>query len=87
MKLFEKVPFTHENRQYEVRVLYDDEIINVTTFSNNYPANGFRYQIKVPKNVDIEKLLNLDNFRDFIEMAKNDIIENRWDKFKLSFPR
>jgi len=81
MKLFEKIPFTYEDKHYEVRVLYDDEIINIATFSNNYPVNGFRYQIKIPKKVAVEKLLNLENFKNFIEMSKIDIIEHRWEKF------
>ena len=85
MKLFKKIPFTHEDKQYEVRVLYDDEIINIATFLNNHPANGFRYQIKIPKKVAIEKLLNLENFKDFIEISRIDIIENRWERFRLLF--
>jgi hypothetical protein len=65
--------------------MYDDEIINIAAFINNYPANGFRYQIKIPKKVNVEKLLNLENFRELIEMSKIDIIENRWEKFKALF--
>jgi len=86
MKLFKKIPFSHENKQYEVRVLYDDDTINIVTFSDNHPANGFRYQIKLPKNTSFEKLLCLDNFQTWIEISKVDIIENRWERFYKSFP-
>ena len=85
MKLFKKIPYTFEDKDYEVRVFYDDTSINIATFSHNHPANGFRYLIKIPKNVVIEKLLNLDNFKELIEMSKTDIIEKRWEKFKVSF--
>jgi len=85
MNIFKKIPFTHDDERYEIRIFYDDETINIAAFTNNYPANGFRYQIKIPKKVNVEKLLNLDNFREFIEMSKIDIIENRWEKFKALF--
>jgi len=41
MILFEKIPMTYGDKDYEIRVLYDDATINVVAFHNNYPANGF----------------------------------------------
>lgn len=82
MKLLKKIPFTHQDMRYEVRVLYNDDTINIAVFSNNHPANGIRYQIKIPKYITIEKLHIPDHLQTWIEMSKKDIIENRWEKFK-----
>ena len=55
MELYKKIPFQHEDNVYEIRIHYHENLINIVSFLNNYPANGFRYQIQIPKNVKIEK--------------------------------
>lgn len=80
MTLFEKIPFKFEEEDYEIRVLYDEKTINVVAFHNNHPANGFRHQVKIPKYLDINQLLEADVLKELIEMAKNDIVEKRWEK-------
>ena len=49
MTLFKKIPFTFEEKDYEIQICYDDSVINAVVFQNNYPANGFRHQIKISK--------------------------------------
>lgn len=85
MNLFKTINFNHEAKEYEVRILYDKSNIKIAAFSDNYPANGFRYQIIIPKNVDVNNLLDLDHFKNFVDLAKNDIIENRWEPFSAKF--
>jgi len=80
MILFEKIPMTYGDKDYEIRVLYDDATINVVAFHNNYPANGFRYQIKIPKRFDVKEILKTDAVKEFVEMSQNDIVEKRWEK-------
>ena len=80
MILFKKNPISFENKDYEIRVLYDDKLINVVAFLNNHPANGFRYQIKVSKYFDVKKMLETDTVNELVEKSKNDIIEKRWEK-------
>jgi len=80
MTLFKKIPFKCREKDYETRVLYDDKLINIAVFYNNHPANGFRYQVKVPKYLDIKKLLEVNVIENLVEAAKNDIIEDRWEK-------
>ena len=63
-------------------MLYDNNLINVAAFVNNYPANGFRHQIKLPKNCIVEKALEKGADTDLVEMAMDDIKENRWDKIR-----
>ena len=85
MKLYKKIPFKFEKNLYEIRIQHQDNLINIVTFLNNYPANGFRYQIQIPKQVKIDNILDEKHLNDFIEKAKSDIVENRWQYFKNLF--
>jgi hypothetical protein len=81
MKLLKNIPFDFENKKYEIRILFGDNTINIAAFRNNYPANGFRRQIKLTKNSTPEKALDSKMVTDIIDWVKNDIFENRWDTF------
>jgi len=80
MILFKKIPMTFEGKEYEIRLLYDNNTINVVAFLNNYPANGFRHQIKLPKKCNIKGVLERDATTELVEMSKNDIRQKRWEK-------
>ena len=80
MTLFKKIPMKFEEKDYEIRVLYDDTTVNVIAFLNNYPFNGFRHQIQVPKKFEVKRILKTEAVKELVEMAKNDIIEKRWEK-------
>ncbi len=80
MELFQKIPWSHDNQEYEIRIMFTDRLINILAFKDNYPLNGFRYQIQMSKNSEVQKLLNLENFEHIIEMVKDDIKEDRWNK-------
>lgn len=81
MKLHKKIPWEYQKQLYEIRILHDKNLINIVLFRNNYPANGFRYQIQLPKKTHIP---NRDVYEHLIEYAKNDVIERRWEKLKKS---
>lgn len=80
MKLYKKIPFSFKNEKFEVRILYDENLINVAAFKNNYPANGFRYQIKISKNLDDKKLLRAVSKNGIVNKCKSDITEKKWEK-------
>ena len=80
MILLKKIPFTFEDKKYEIRILFGNHTINIVAFYSNYPANGYRHQIILPKDVEPEKLLNTDSLKELMEISKNDIIERRWEK-------
>lgn len=80
MKLFKKIPISIEEKDYEIRVLYDDTIINVVAFLDNHPANGYKHQIKLPNKCNVLEVLEQNIAGKLIEMTKNDIIEKRWEK-------
>ena len=80
MKLMKKIPFKHESNQYEIRVLFENNTINTVVFHSNYPVNGYRYQIQIPKKTDPERIVNSVLFSETVSQAKQDITENRWEK-------
>ncbi len=80
MILYHKIPMPFEGRIYEIRVLYNDSTINVAAFLDNHPANGYRYQVKLPKRCDVKAILEKYAVTELIEKSKDDIIEKRWEK-------
>ena len=81
MVLFKKIHWEFDGKDYEIRILYQDHLINLAVFKGNYPANGFRYQIQLPKSADIQKFLKIEHFNHMIEYAKDDIKKERWKLF------
>lgn len=81
MEVYKNIPWEHEGKKYEIRIMFDDKLINILPFHNNHPVNGFRYQIQLSKNVQVKKLLKIKNFNHIIEYAKEDIKNERWKLF------
>ncbi|MBN1294427.1 MAG: hypothetical protein JXB48_21500 [Candidatus Latescibacteria bacterium] len=80
MELYKTIPYQCDNLDYEIRVLYENALINVVAFRDNHPANGFRYMVKIPKKLDVLTILQKNPLHELIEMAKRDIQEKRWDR-------
>lgn len=80
MNLFKKIPFSFEERGYEVRVYYDDKKVNLLVFRDNYPVNGFRHQIDIPKKSSPESFLKSGVIEELVQVAKQDILEKRWER-------
>jgi hypothetical protein len=51
-----------------------------STIGNNYPANGFRDQIKTPKSIAVNDILENDLINTYVEICKEDISEKRWKR-------
>ncbi len=79
MELFCSTPFAFEKTNFDIRILYDDTTINVLAFLNGYPANGYRYQMKIPKDCDPKSILEKHAVPELVEKCKNDIREKTWD--------
>ncbi|MFC1561654.1 hypothetical protein ACFL4Q_01495 [candidate division KSB1 bacterium] len=80
MILHSKSPFSFNGKDYETRVYNNDTQVNIVVFSNGYPLNGFRHQIKVPKNISVNELLKREVVGELIEISKHDIHEKRWER-------
>jgi hypothetical protein len=80
MILFKSIPFTFEDKDYEIKVFYNDTTINTLVFHNHYPVNGFRHQIKISKKLSVKELLERNVIDEIIEIARKDIFEKRWER-------
>ena len=78
MILFKEIPFTFEGENYEIKIFYEENLINVVAFQNNYPASGFRHQIKVPKNISVKNVLEQAVVNEYVDICRKDIMEKRW---------
>ena len=85
MTLLKKIPFMFEEKNFEIRILFGDNMVNIVAFYNNHPANGYRHQIKILKNFDPEKLLETETFKELVEISRNDILQKRWEKLVKTF--
>lgn len=80
MQLLKKVSITYQEKNYEIQVFFKDKMINSVVFHNNFPANGYRHQIQLPKNCNIEKIAATEVIDELIEISKSDITKGRADK-------
>ena len=79
MELFNSVSFPLEEDNFDIRIFYDDVTINVVAFLNGYPANGYRYQVKIPKGFNAKNVLENYPVPELVEKCKNDINEKTWE--------
>jgi hypothetical protein len=78
MECYKQIPFQAHGRDYEIRVLHEDQMINIAAFLDHRPANGFRYRLMVPKTIGVDEVLKQENYLHLVEYAKDDIAQNRW---------
>lgn len=83
MHLFKSIPFGHGQEGFEIRIYYDEKTINVVAFQNNYPVNGYRYQVKIPKGCDTAEVLSVHPVPELVESCQKGIIDAQWEKMFL----
>jgi hypothetical protein len=80
MKLYKTIPFGDKEQEYEIRILHEPGLINVVAFRDNYPANGYRHQIRLPNGCDVLGALESNIADDLVVAARQELSEARWDK-------
>lgn len=80
MNLFRKVPFKFGEKDYEIRVYFDDTGINVLAFLNNHPANGYRHLVKTPGRCNVKELLEKYDVGELIEICREEIARGHWER-------
>lgn len=85
MELFKKIPMEHEGQAYEIRVLYETGLINVLAFRGNRPANGYRFQVQIPKKCDPQQVFNQNPVTDLVEACKKQIENRPWETLSQVF--
>jgi hypothetical protein len=80
MNQLKKIQFVFEGQNYEIKIFHKENLINILCFKNNYPANGFRHQIQVPKDISIKDIMKNDVINEYINICKEDIMKKRWER-------
>ncbi len=80
MTLYQEIPFAWEDESYQIKIFYEEKLINFVAFKKSHPANGIRHQILIPKYTSVNDVLENDVLDEFIEMCKKDISEKRWER-------
>lgn len=65
--------FTHNNEEYEVRVISDGISVFVRVFKANKPANGLRYEATLETVQDAASVAGLDIVKGLIDTSISDI--------------
>lgn len=65
--------FTHNNKQYEVRLISDGLSVFIRVFSEGKPANALRYEATLETVHDASAVSGLDIVQSLINTAKSDI--------------
>lgn len=65
--------FSHNNEEYEVRVISDGISVFVRVFKANQPANGLRYEATLETVQDAATVAGLDVVKGLIDTAISDI--------------
>ncbi|NQV15056.1 hypothetical protein HQ531_06320 [bacterium] len=82
MEIFDSVPFSFGGKDFDIRILYDEASINVLAFLKGYPANGYRYQVKIKKDCDVRAVLEKTPVPELIEKCKEDLMGNTWEALR-----
>ncbi|MBC8465891.1 hypothetical protein H8D57_02595 [bacterium] len=82
MEYFKSIPYLLDGEDFDIRIFYETTTINVVAFLNGYPANGYRYQVQIPKGCNAKKVLGNYPVPELIETCKNDIKEKKWAKLQ-----
>ena len=89
MMLFKKIPITVDQQEYKAHILYDPGLINVVAFSDNHPASGLRHQVQIPKKLDVKEMLEkkgvIEVVEELISVAREDIVQQRWERLLAGF--
>ena len=65
--------FTHNDKQFEVRIVSDGHSIFVRAFASGKPANGIRYEATMETIYDASSVAGLDVVKELIKTAEADI--------------
>ena len=83
MELYKTIPWEHEGKKYETRIVFETNVISVLAFLDKHPVNGFRYQILLPGNSDVRRVLKENDLTCLVETVRQDVIEKRWEQLLI----
>ena len=86
MRLFRSIPVRVGGEDFEIRVYYEENLINVLAFHRGRPANGYRHQVQVPKECNIAELLERYPVPELVASCRNDLETGTWNTVQKNHP-
>ena len=80
MTVFERVSFTFENKEYEIRTMKTNDGYTVRVFHNNEPANRLYYEINSDTASDFQTITGENSIQKLQSIARSDIEENKQEE-------
>lgn len=72
--------FTTNGKDYEIQVNFYEQELKIKAFYDGQPVNGYSYQVKLDKVYDLKILAEKEEVKELVNIAKNDVIERRYEK-------
>ncbi len=72
--------FTAHGKNYEIHIQLTGQELEVRAYGNGQPANGYSYHITLETKHELSVLAGQDAVKELIAVAKNDVIEQRYEK-------
>jgi len=82
MEKLKSVSFEHGGQQYEIIVSRSDNRYRIQALLDNKPVNPWIYWVEYVNNVDFGLKFGVSACDQLIEIAKSDVVENRWEELK-----
>lgn len=76
--------FTANGKDYEIQVKCDGQELEIRAYHAGHPANGYSYHITLTTAHDLKVLAEQEAVKELIYIAKNDVIEQRYEKLLQS---
>jgi hypothetical protein len=81
MKLNKRIPFEHEGKNYEIHIFSDGWKFKVKAYLDGQPVNGYSYSVELPTAFDLQTVISTDAIQTLIDIAKEDVVSNKWEKY------
>jgi hypothetical protein len=81
MDLIKTHQFDFEGNRYEVRISSDGENIEIQTFLNDTPANGYLYSVRFATRLGMKNNLGVDAVEDLMQQAESDVKAKMWERY------
>jgi len=70
---FWAIPFSANDKDYEVRVVFDGSTFRLRAFLGGRPANGFEYSLTMETAMDVRDLAGIDAVTELIRVAQEHV--------------
>ncbi|EKE83333.1 hypothetical protein [Idiomarina xiamenensis] len=79
---FDNRYFVHQGREYEIRIMADENRIKVKAFLDGKPANGYSYMVEDLTQRDAAIEGGIDPLKALVDTAQRDVENGVWEQYQ-----